>query len=1203
MDEKKEDKNAIPELYNLGPNSNVLNAEYKILLDQVFATESDRTNIALSGPYGAGKSSVLLSYEKANPDLKFLHISLGRFEPLNKDNQKLQSNESTLERKIVNQLLHQIDQDNIPQSLFSIKPQLNKLKILRLSFLVVIFVFSGYLTLNFQDFISLFYEESLVKEIMKNNIIQWIPKISASLFFVIGIGLVYLFIKQWKIHRPFSKMKFAGNEIEFEKDNDLPFFDRYLDEVLYLFKNAKVNAVVFEDIDRFEDIEVFERLREINNLLNGTQNGNKLRFIYLVKDDIFSTTDRVKFFDTIIPIVPIINSANSYDKFVEGLKRLAPDSSINSLFLKSVALHITDMRLVENICNEFMVYSRVLNTLNLDQNKLFALIVYKNIFPRDFSLLQQNKGYVHDLFKSVPYYTEGLKHSLNSSIEEINSKIKDIGNEITKSLEELKFLFDKKYGIDKYPNNQNPALRLEYSRRIENIRNRENLYRLQQSLLEARTKLASIDNTRLTTLIHEGNISEDDIFYFKNKGLKVDSNLFVEVTESPMFDLLRYLLISGYIDETYGNYLTFYYAAEMSPSDMNFVLGILDGKPANTTYQIMNPHQVVASIPVEFFSKKQILNYSLVHYLVDTNDNNLSYIINYLETNRDYAFVDSYLQQTPNDIRPFTNAICKYWESFFDCCKYDNVISDDIKQRIVSCAVIDCSPSKISTLNKEQTITDYVNSTGCLLNADFDFNEANVISNIDILGIKLDSIEITDVTNQSILATIYENNAYKITFMNVCQMYRCFYKPDQEHFSQMKTRPLTLIFSEGESFLTKYVKASLNEFLADWLLVCENCTDDEAVSIEVLNSGSLTNHREDYLKALRTKITHVENISNVDIRGFALQNGNVEYSTHNLIELFKLDGSTGNNVSEFIQDTDSQIKVSEGDNRDERNSLIQSLVKNTEISDEKLSNIIQNCHFQYETFSESSLQPDRLVLLIQIDAVCMNIASYSCIHNWYPQTIHLEYLKRHFDDYLLVLRSGDGYFQDDVIAILCSEMFNRTQRCKLLKTVVETGDMQVLPPEYLYKEDVICCAINLGIIDQSGFSALFNRNTQITKQEKNTIVRWASKSWDSFMEKCAPVANESLCGAILESKDIDVINKKQLFILRIKAFSNDFILGFLQAAGFDEISSCFIQSTGHVSASSKNIQVLATLQEKNMISFLQDGQDNYLVTVVDTNES
>ena len=1201
---KKEGQNSIPELYNLGPNSNALNHEYKVLLDQVFANESDRTNIALSGPYGAGKSSILLSYEKSNPKLKFLHISLGRFEPIDKDGQRSQSSESILERKIVNQLLHLINPANIPQSLFSIKSTLNKYKIFLFSLLVVIFVCSGYLTFNFRDFISLIHEEPFATEIMKNTIFQWIPRISASLFCGIGISLVYLFIKQWKIHRPFSKMKFAGNEIEFAQDNDLPFFDKYLDEILYLFKNAKVDAVVFEDIDRFDDVEVFERLREINNLLNETRDAKsdkRLRFIYLVKDDIFSTVDRVKFFDTIIPIVPIINSANSYDKFVEGLKRLAPDSSINSSFLKSIALHITDMRLVENICNEFMVYSRVLNTLNLDQNKLFALIVYKNIFPRDFSLLQQNKGYVHELFKSVHYYAESLKHSLNSTIEGTKTKIDNTESEITNSLEELDFLYQQKYGINRYPNNHNQTLKLEYNRRRENVQNRGNLYRLQHSLLDAKTKLASIDNIRLTTLIHEGNISEDDIFNFKNIDLRIDSSLFADVTKSPMFDLLRYLLISGYIDETYGNYLTFFYAAEMSPGDMNFVLGVLDGKSANATYSIMNPQQVAASIPVEFFSKKQILNYSLVHYLVDTNDNRLSYIINYLDTNRDYAFVNSYLQQKPNDIRSFTDAICKHWESFFECCKYDNIISDDIMRRIVSCAVIDCSSSKISALNKDQAITDYVNSTGCLLNIDFDFNEANVISNIDVLGIKIDSVEITDATNQSMLATIYENNAYRVTFMNVCQMYRCFYKQDQETLSEMERKPLSLIFSKETSYLTKYVNDNLTEFLADWLLVCKTCTDDERVAIEVLNSGSLDDQRENYLNVLRTKITHVENICNGEIRGFALQNGNVEFSTHNLIVLFKLDGNTDGSVSDLIQNSDSQIMVSE-DDKEERNSLIESLVRNEEISDEKISHIIRACHFLYESFTESSLPPNRLILLIQIDAVCMNIASYSYIHNWYAQTIHLEYVKRNFDDYLRLLMSGEGYFQDDVIAILCSDMFTKGQRGQLLEIVVKIGDLQLLPPGFPYKEDTIYKAISLDIIDQAGFSALFNKDTPLTKQERNAIVRLAISSWDSFITKCAPVANESLCGDILQNQKVDISHKKQLFILRLRDFSNDFILKSLKAAGFDEIASCFNQSTSLVPESTENTQVLAALQEKNMITFSQAEQENYLVTIANINE-
>ena len=56
---------------------------YQAALDYVFQ-ENDVKNVALSGAYGAGKSSILISYEKyleAKKDgKKFIHISLAHFE-------------------------------------------------------------------------------------------------------------------------------------------------------------------------------------------------------------------------------------------------------------------------------------------------------------------------------------------------------------------------------------------------------------------------------------------------------------------------------------------------------------------------------------------------------------------------------------------------------------------------------------------------------------------------------------------------------------------------------------------------------------------------------------------------------------------------------------------------------------------------------------------------------------------------------------------------------------------------------------------------------------------------------------------------------------------------------------------------------------------------------------------------------------------
>ncbi|MFX3922615.1 hypothetical protein ACJBWC_10625, partial [Streptococcus suis] len=71
-------------------------------------------------------------------------------------------------------------------------------------------------------------------------------------------------------------------------------------------------------------------------------------------------------------------------------------------FLFRISLYIDDMRLINNICNEFYSYQLELthdktgenNALDLDLKKIFAMIVYKNIFPKVFSELQNNQGFL-----------------------------------------------------------------------------------------------------------------------------------------------------------------------------------------------------------------------------------------------------------------------------------------------------------------------------------------------------------------------------------------------------------------------------------------------------------------------------------------------------------------------------------------------------------------------------------------------------------------------------------------------------------------------------------------------------------------------------------------------------------------------------------------------------------------------------------------
>ena len=79
---------------------------------------------------------------------------------------------------------------------------------------------------------------------------------------VVFIIFLYTLIKKQSCKNLFKKLSVQGNEIEISEDgNNESCFDKYLNEVLYLFEQADVDVIVFEDIDRFEINNIYICLR------------------------------------------------------------------------------------------------------------------------------------------------------------------------------------------------------------------------------------------------------------------------------------------------------------------------------------------------------------------------------------------------------------------------------------------------------------------------------------------------------------------------------------------------------------------------------------------------------------------------------------------------------------------------------------------------------------------------------------------------------------------------------------------------------------------------------------------------------------------------------------------------------------------------------------------------------------------------------
>ena len=247
-------------------------------------------NIALSGVYGSEKAAFLRKSLKTlrknaliRPERSHWRLWLHSLEE--QDDKKTDfvsdkdgsaskepsgaspkpSNDSSItnliQKEIIKQLLYGTDPKKIPASHFHRMNEigLGKQLLSSLAFgMLLLFI------LNIYKWPYSYIQKPLT----------WLPiptSITKILAEIVIIGLLSI--------ATFALLHYFGTRIHLAKidvgtagitlgENSDSYFDQYLDEIIYIFEKTGIRTVFFEDLDRFQDAQIFDSLRELNQILN-----------------------------------------------------------------------------------------------------------------------------------------------------------------------------------------------------------------------------------------------------------------------------------------------------------------------------------------------------------------------------------------------------------------------------------------------------------------------------------------------------------------------------------------------------------------------------------------------------------------------------------------------------------------------------------------------------------------------------------------------------------------------------------------------------------------------------------------------------------------------------------------------------------------------------------------------------------------------
>lgn len=1055
-----------PEFVNLAP-TNEADEKGNYYRALSFATnDPDIQNIALTGPYGSGKSSVIQTF-LTKYEGSVLQVSLAAFVPevdsieehvaSNTSRTPIEFDKNNIERSILQQMLYGADANKLPLSRFNriqsppeCAPLVSLLSLIGVISTIYLLTKSG----------ELFNGELLTPF----KITNWFNYLTLP---ASGVFLWYLIHNLYLQTFGISLKSVSLKNIELTSStmDETSILNKHLDEIIYFFQSTDYDLVIFEDLDRFKDPSIFVTLREINNLINANAGvKRKIRFLYALRDDIFVNTERTKFFEFIVPIIPIINHSNSIDKVLEQVERLDLTEKLDNQFLGEVSRYLTDMRLIRSIFNEFRIYSSSLedddgNVHNPD--KLLAILIYKNVLPRDFENLHKQRGVLAEILDQYDEYVSKKEDDYKKQISILENEILEINEQFPKCISELNSIYAMAL-VHLLPagyshlNINSKSISLEdliasdefetliFSNKITTGNFRSHNLAVDTSSLQKRVDSQDTYSDRKRKIEKKNSAAQASIHErirkIKKTAVAVKKEKFhvtIQASKSQVSkillkagenaELLQYLIFEGYLDDTYYNYISLFHEGRMSPNDNKYLINIRGFKNPNPEFKIDNPFEVIKAMRDEDFSQNYILNHTLVDFLFDNPtifSKKITSALQFISENFDESadFHSGYYTSGKN-VGEFIHSLSKQWPWFASRALESNFATDHIA-RILSYVPRD---TIVNSLNKNNAITDFLSASAQQV-----FNHELEIEpgKLKALAVKISDLS-TIEEHADLLSYIIKNNLYEIYPNNISFILsRCTSPSESE---QLATSNLTTIFNSGNAQLTSYIKQNYDTYFEEVFFFVKTNTNESLETLRQLLSEEdiLLETKENILATQKTVFPSFEGVPK-ELYSCLLQHRTIEPSWEHLIQYRNSDAFDNDELTEYIKHSEVYeiLKSSKIPTGEEAFDLGRFILCNEDLEDQQYRTYVQKLPQHFSDFPEN-LSHEKLLILIESNRVRLNGDSFNYLEGSIDLLAAL--LTTNIDEYLK--NKADYIVGDDVRELLISSSISNNHKFALLKDI------------------------------------------------------------------------------------------------------------------------------------------------------------------------
>ena len=1202
-------KNGCPEgefgYRDLTPESDTKNSEEYIRALHWAIKNKEVKNIALSGPYGSGKSSVIKTYLEKYPKTKYLSISLAAFstptKSVNGEDDKTSSladdwtlddvDENVIEEGILKQLFYRVDVGKIPQSRYRKIKKLSYWKIFFSLLLLTVAALAVYLEINPNVF-----------EVFKNTVInngeifhlnQWS---SYAVFTVTIFGLLLLIttvIKYVMSNFRIANINLGDKASISKKEEKESIFDKSLDEIVYFFESTTYDTVFIEDLDRFNQPNIFIKLRELNTVINNYDNiKRKVVFIYAIKDDMFKDEERTKFFDFIVPVIPYINATNSgeilrgllkFEKGADGVYK-SKNYDISDRYIWKISPFVQDMRVLTNICNEFLVYKRTLKTTKLKDEEMFSMITFKNLYPKEFAELQAERGIVKQAFQEKEKFVINEKQKLEEQIVPKREILENVHSDILFSLQEIKHAF---LGFLSYDNGTYYPLknlqinnRSQYSygeilkedfdlTKFDDINQliigydvSNGYYEQSHTVSNVKQKMAS-EGSKYLKRMNDLKFSEkskkqeliSEIQNLEEKIAKIDGYSLKELIDEfgedflpegiSKYGILKFLLINGYINEGYVDYINYFHPNSITKDENDYLRSIrMRNKAKNFAFEIKNLQQVSDRIYDAEYRQTETLNYILTDFMLIqcSEKTNKKYYFDGFELDKGmehYQFTKEYIERNQN-VNDFVSELCKYYRHMWKNIAEDVSLLDETKYKYLSLILNNATMDQIVILYE-------VEHSDCIKNFIVEDEKSlaylnGVSADVLIELISRQSIIFREINNvgadAKVLNYIYQNDMYELNNSMISSVIK-FYHPNladgigNAHYTTILNADVNVlnnrIWNDFEDYINRFV-LGIDENVSEDINAVEDIIERLANTNIELAIAVLDKEKVSWDDLDECCENNVEKDKKKEIWNYLLDNRRISYTWKNFESYYNEFGITIELSGWFYQNCGDIVKSEKTDKIN--NECIKNIIINSEITVQTAEQVADNykCDEEIE-FDVSKLPEDKINLLIRKHYIRYSVSKTEKIRN-HARDSFGAYCKEYIDDFVNDLPSI-SLTESEIVMLLNDTTIDKKYKPEILKKISASSMTEKLAKTIAnnqFNADKVYVECAWKILDNAGRHMLLVHHLQVYSiAEISRLLTELGSEWSKLSDNKSRHKEEI-------SIDVNGHNEKLLSQLQRKGF-------------------------------------------------------------------